>query len=85
MNPYTYSLIYPALSFCISIGCFYFARRKLKARKHIYQQWKEGTGSENSVNLIWAQIIGASILGIVMLLYTFLFVVIALPLFFSDQ
>jgi len=85
MNPYTYYLIYPALSFCISIGCFFFARKKLKAYKHIFKQWTEGTASGNSVTLIWAQIIGASILGIVMLLYAFLFVVVALPLFFSDK
>ena len=39
---------------------------------------------EHVVALIWAKIIGASILGIVMFVYTLLFMVIALPLFFSD-
>ena len=84
MNPYTYYLIYPALSFGISIGCCLFAIRKFKARKHIYKQLTEGTVSANSVTLIWAQIIGASVLGVVMLLYTLLFSVVMLPLFFSD-
>jgi uncharacterized protein (DUF2062 family) len=85
MNPYTYNLIFPALSFCISIGCFFFARRKFKTNKHLFKQWAEGTVSESSVTLIWAKIVGASVLGIVMLLYTFLFVIVALPLFFSDR
>ena len=85
MNPYTYYLAFPAISCCVSIWCFYFARKKSKARKHIIKQWAEGTVPESRVTLIRAQIIGASVLGIVMLLYTFLFVVVALPLFFSDR
>lgn len=84
MNPYAYYLILPTLSFCISIWCFFLVRKKFKARKLIYKQ-KKGTELENSIALIWAQIIGISILGIVMLVYTLVYVLIVLPLFFLDK
>ena len=82
MNPYAYYLILPTLSFCISIWCFFLAIRKLKSHKPIF---KQGTESDNSVTLISAKIIGAFILGIVMLVYTLIYAVIVLPLFFVDK
>ena len=85
MNPYAYYLILPTLSFCIAIWCFFLAIRRLKARKHIFKRATKGTGSENSVTLIWAQIIGIFILGIVMLVYTLIYAVIVLPLFYLDK
>jgi hypothetical protein len=85
MNPYAYYLILPTLSFCIAIWCFFLAIRRLKARKHIFKRGTKGAGSENSVTLIWAQIIGLFILGIVMLVYTLIYAVIVLPLFYLDK
>jgi len=41
--------------------------------------------SESSVALILVKIFGAFILGIVMLVYTLIYAVIALPLFFVDK
>jgi hypothetical protein len=85
MNPYAYYLILPTLSFCIGIWCFFLAIRRLKARKHIYKRGTKEAGSENSVTLIWAQIIGIFILGIVMLIYTLVYAIIVLPLFYLDK
>lgn len=85
MNPYAYYLILPALSFCIGIWCFFLAIRRLKARKHIFKLGTKGTESENNATLISAKIIGAFILGIVMLVYTLIYAVIVLPLFFVDK
>jgi len=82
MNPYAYYLILPTLSFGISIWCFFFAIRRLKALKHIF---KQGTGPESNVTLILAKIFGAFILGIVMLVYTLIYAIVALPLFFVDK
>lgn len=85
MNPYASYLILPTFSFCIAIWCFFVAIRKLRARKQIFKRGTKGTGSENNVTLIWAQIIGIFILGIVMLVYTLIYAVIVLPLFYLDK
>ena len=85
MNPNAYYLILPTLSFCISIWCFFLAIRKLKAHKHIFTPGTEGTESPSNAILIFVKIIGAFVLGIVMLLYTLIYAAIVLPLFFVDQ
>jgi hypothetical protein len=77
MNAFSYDIILPILYFCIGIGCFFLARRGLKTRELIFKRGTKGTGLENSAPLIWAQIIGAFILGIGMLAYALIYASIA--------
>ena len=85
MNPYAYYLILPTLSFCISIWCFFLAMRGLKTRKLIFKRGTKGTVLEYSASLMWMQIIGIFVIGIVMLVYTLIYAFIVLPMFFLDK
>ena len=80
-----YYIVLPILSFGISLWCFFLATRGLKHRKLIFKRGTKGTGLENSVSLIWAQIIGTFILGIGMLVYALIYASIVLPMFFFDK
>jgi hypothetical protein len=73
MNPLAYDTILPILYFSISAWCFFLARKGLKTRELISKRGINGTGLENSVFLIWTQIIGICILGIGMLAYALIY------------
>ncbi len=80
-----YYIVLPILSFCISVWCFFLVTRGLKTHKLIFKRGTKGTELEYSESLMWMQIIGTFIIGIVMLVYTLIYASIVLPMFFLDK
>jgi hypothetical protein len=58
-----HNIILPIIYFSISIWCFLLAMKGLKTRKLIFFKGIKGTGLENNLSLIWAQIIGTFFLS----------------------
>jgi hypothetical protein len=73
MNPSASDLVPLILYSGIGIGCLFLALKGLKTRQLIFKRGTKGTGLENSVPLIWAQIIGTFILAVGMLAYALLY------------
>jgi hypothetical protein len=60
----------PLLYCCIALWCFWLARRGYRSRELLFKRGTKDTNLANNAYLIWAQIIGIFILGIVMLIYS---------------
>lgn len=60
----------PAVIYLVTgIWCFYLGQKGLKSMKLIFPKGTKGTPLENNKTLIWAQIIGAHLLGFCLLWY----------------
>ena len=58
-----YDIVLPIIYFSISIWCLLMAMKGLRTRKLIFPKGTKGTGLENNLSLIWAQIIGTFFLS----------------------
>lgn len=68
-----YNIIVPVTYFSISIWCFLLAMKGLKTRKLIFSKGAKGTGLENNLSLIWAQIIGTFFLSAGLMVYAIVY------------
>jgi hypothetical protein len=66
----TVDIILPVIYFCISLLSFFLGLKGLKTGTLIFKRGTKGTGLENNVSLIRAQIIATFFLSIVMFVFS---------------